>query len=341
MHVLVTGHTGFKGAWLTLLLRELGHEVSGIALDPEAGSLFERAGLSGAMQADIRCDIRRQPFARHVADIAPDAVLHMAAQPLVRTSYEDPVTTVDTNVMGTLAVLHAVREVPSVRACLIVTTDKVYRNDGRRAGYSEGDALGGRDPYSASKAMADLLASSWASSFEGPAIGIARAGNVIGGGDVSRDRLMPDLLRAFEQGTPALIRYPEAVRPWQHVLDCLEGYRLLLEALVDGRGTGPWNFGPEPSGMRTVREVVELAASTWGEGALWGISGEVHPHEEPVLTLDASHARRELGWRDHLAFEEAVSWTIDWTRRVANGEDPRAVMDQQISSFMALARGAA
>ena len=334
MRVLLTGHTGFKGAWMTELLCWHGHEVSGLALDPEPGSLFARAGLMGHLTADVRCDVRdRAAVASWVADLAPDAVVHLAAQPLVRRSYAEPVLTFDTNVMGTLAVLEAVSGTPSVRACVVVTTDKVYRNDGRLSGYVETDPLGGRDPYSASKAMADVLAASWAESVSSPAVGIARAGNVIGGGDVSLDRLLPDVLAAFSRGEPAQIRYPEAVRPWQHVLDCLEGYRLLLEALTTGNGAGAWNFGPDPSGVRTVKEVVDRAAALWGEGASWVPQSGIHPHEEVILTLDASRARKNLSWRDHLSFEDAVRWTVEWTRRVADGEDALSVTREQVDAF--------
>lgn len=339
MHVLVTGHTGFKGAWLTLLLRARGHDVSGLALDPEPGSLFEVAELGGDLVHDLRCDVRDgQSVVGLAAEIAPDVVIHMAAQPLVRASYADPRWTMETNVMGTLSVLEAVSATDSVRGALMVTTDKVYRNVGQAAGYVEGDALGGHDPYSASKAMADLLIASWADSFGGCPIAIARAGNVIGGGDVSADRLMPDLLRAFAAGAPARLRYPDAVRPWQHVLGCLHGYLLLVDVLLEGSGAGAWNFGPDPDAFRTVGETADLAARAWGPGAAWTRDGGDHPHEAALLTLDASRARRELGWHDQLGFEDAVTWTVDWARRVAAGESARDVTLEQIEAYARLAR---
>jgi len=334
VHVLVTGHTGFKGAWATLLLQQRGYRVSGLALDPLVGSLFEQADLSDSLDRDLRVDIRDgSAVLEAVRVIEPDLVLHMAAQPLVRTSYEQPRWTMETNVMGTLSVLEAISATASVRAAVMVTTDKVYRNTGQSEGYVEHDALGGHDPYSASKAMADILVSSWEASFPGCPIAIARAGNVIGGGDVSTDRLMPDLLRAFESGQPAAIRNPDAVRPWQHVLDCLNGYLVLVDALVRDKGTGAWNFGPESSSFRTVRDVADRAAERWGEGASWVSESGNHPHEETVLTLDASRARRELAWQDALDFYESIEWTVDWTKRVQSGESALQVTKDQIAAF--------
>lgn len=339
MRVLVTGHTGFKGAWLTLLLQRAGHQVSGLALDPEPGSLFEVAGLADLLEVDARVDIRDAAATHAAIQLAePDVVIHMAAQPLVRASYVDPRWTMETNVMGTLSVLEGIAATPSVQAAVIVTTDKVYRNVGQRAGYVEGDALGGHDPYSASKAMADILTSSWVDSFAGCPTAIARAGNVIGGGDVSTDRLFPDLVRAFGAGKPAELRYPQAVRPWQHVLDCLNGYVLLADALVSqGEAAGgPWNFGPDPEAFRTVGEAADLAAARWGDGASWASDDGEHPHEAELLTLDASKAKRELGWRDRLDFDAAVTWTVDWAKRVQAGESARDVTLEQIEAFEAL-----
>jgi len=215
MHYLITGHTGFKGAWLTIWLESLGHEVSGISLDPLSGSLFETANLSDLLANDFRLDIRDAPAVRAtISKTSPDVVFHMAAQPLVRESYKDPRGTFETNVMGTLNVLEAVSATPSVKAHVVITTDKVYRNVNQVAGYKETDPLGGDDPYSASKAMADILTHSWVTSFGGPPTAIARAGNVIGGGDVSPDRLLPDLLTSYSAGIAPTLRYPEAVRPW-------------------------------------------------------------------------------------------------------------------------------
>ena len=334
MRYLVTGHTGFKGSWLTLLLRQRGHEVSGLALDPEPGSIFELAGLAASLTVDARIDIRDGEATRAaVRDIAPDVVIHMAAQPLVRASYSDPRWTMETNVMGTLSVLEAIAATPSVRAAVMVTTDKVYRNVGQAEGYVESDALGGHDPYSASKAMADILVSSWVDSFGGCPTGIARAGNVIGGGDVSADRLFPDLIRGFAAGDSVPIRYPSAVRPWQHVLDCLSGYLLLADALIAGAGSGAWNFGPDPSSFRSVADAADLAARLWGAPATWDSAGGDHPHEAGLLTLDARRAREELAWHDHLDFGEAVAWTVEWAKRVEAGESARDVTVAQIEAF--------
>ena len=340
MHVLVTGHTGFRGAWLTLMLHRAGHQVSGLALDPIPGALFEVAGLSDLLHADFRCDIRDSTRTVDVIrELAPEVVVHLAAQPLVRTSYADPRGTFETNVMGTLAVLEGIAAARSVRAAVMVTTDKVYRNVGQVQGYREADALGGHDPYSASKAMADILISSWVDSFGGCPIGIARAGNVIGGGDVSADRLMPDLLRGFAAGQPVPIRHPQAVRPWQHVLDCLNGYLLLTDALLRGQGAGAWNFGPDPQGFRTVAEAADRAAQAWGPGASWVIDGGSHPHEAAMLTLDATKARTELHWQDRLTFDEAIDWTVNWTKEVAAGRPARQACMEQIEAFEALGIG--
>ena len=268
--------------------------------------------------------------------IRPDAVIHLAAQPLVRESYRDPRWTMETNVMGTLNVLEAVAGTDSVRAHLVITTDKVYRNVNQAAGYVESDPLGGHDPYSASKAMSDLLTQSWTASFGGPPTAIARAGNVIGGGDVSRDRLLPDLLRSFATGEPAVIRYPDSVRPWQHVLDCLHGYLLLLDALLAGRGAGAWNLGPGPESFVTVGALADLAADLWGEGASWTTDDDQHPHEAGLLALDAQKARTELAWRDALMFPTSVDWTIDWERQRIAGLDPRDITERQIRAFTEL-----
>ena len=337
MHYLVTGHTGFKGAWLTLLLLGRGHRVSGLALDPVDGSLFDRAGLADLLVADHRVDIRDAgATTAAVAAVAPDVVVHMAAQPLVRDSYRNPRYTYETNAMGTLSVLEAVAATASVRAHIVITTDKVYRNVNQQKGYVECAPLGGDDPYSASKAMADLLAQSWIRSFPGAPTAIARAGNVIGGGDVSRDRLLPDLIAAYSRGRAPVLRFPRAVRPWQHVLDCLNGYLALVDALLVGNGLGEWNFGPCRDSFVEVGDVATLAAELWGGGAGWDLDAADHPHEANLLALDAAKAESELGWRNLLPFRDALAWTIDWERRVAAGADPLAVTREQIVRFESL-----
>lgn len=334
MRVLVTGHTGFKGSWLVLLLTSRGDEVCGLALDPEPSSLFQIAGIADLMASDVRGDVRDpEVVQRTVREAAPDVVIHMAAQPLVRDSYSRPRWTMETNVMGTLNVLEAVSSVSSVRAQVMVTTDKVYLNVGQADGYVEADTLGPGDPYSTSKAMADLLVQSWTASFDGPPTAIARAGNVLGGGDTSVDRLMPDLLAAFAAGRPAELRYPDAVRPWQHVLDCLNGYVYLVDALLAGTGQGAWNFGPGGDSFRTVREVATMAAAVWGEGASWHESADVHPHEARVLALDSTKAQRQLGWRNQLGFQDTISAAIEWKKWVDTGLDPREATLRQIRRF--------
>ena len=334
MHVLVTGHTGFKGSWLALVLTQRGHQVSGLSLDPEPGSLFDRAEVGAVMTNDLRVDIRdAKATVEAIGQVSPEVVIHMAAQPLVRASYEQPRATVDTNVMGTLSVLEGIAAARSVRAAVMVTTDKVYRNVGQVEGYAEGDALGGHDPYSASKAMADLLISSWVDSFGGPPTAVARAGNVIGGGDVSVDRLFPDLMRGFAQGIEVPIRFPDAVRPWQHVLDCLNGYLLLVDALLESRGGGAWNFGPDPRSFRSVADAANAAAGAWGGEAAWRRVHGDHPHEASLLTLDASKARTHLGWADVLDFEASVAWTVDWTKQVQAGRSAHDVTLEQIETF--------
>jgi len=337
---LVTGHTGFKGAWLSLLLNQSGHEVCGLSLDPEPGSLFIAARVDEVLAGDVRCDVRdAEATQAAIKNLAPDVVIHMAAQPLVRASYADPRWTMETNVMGTLSVLEGVSVTPSVKGLVAVTTDKVYRNVGQRAGYVESDALGGHDPYSASKAMSDILISSWTDSFGPCPTSIARAGNVIGGGDVSEDRLFPDLISAFQEGRTARLRYPEAVRPWQHVLDCLGGYIMLAEATAAGNASGAWNFGPDPDAFRSVGEAATTAAGLWGDGASWTAQPGDHPHEAELLTLDSSRARKELGWSDLLDFEASISWTIEWAKTVQSGTTAREASIAQLDAFQELRAG--
>ena len=337
MHYLITGHTGFKGAWLTLLLANRGHRVSGLALDPVVSSLFDRAGLAGQLDRDFRVDIRDvDATAAAITAAAPDVLIHMAAQPLVRESYREPRYTYETNVMGTLNVLEAASATESIRGLVIVTTDKVYRDNHQEAAYVETDPLCGHDPYSASKAMADLLAQSWMESFPGVPTAIARAGNVIGGGDVSRDRLLPDLIAAHSRGKAPRLRFPRAVRPWQHVLDCLNGYLALADALLAGAGQGQWNFGPGHDSFIEVGQIANRVAELWGSGTDWVLDQGDHPHEASLLALDTTKAERELGWRNHLGSDTGVAWTVDWERSVAAGADPLKTTTDQIASFATL-----
>lgn len=335
MHFFVTGHTGFKGSWLTLLLRHKGHDVSGYSLDPEPHSLFEKANVAQELKWDYRSDIRnRKEFESALKTAAPDILIHMAAQPLVREGYRDPMTTFETNVNGTLNVLQASATCESVKAQVIITTDKVYRNRNQRAGYVENDELGGDDPYSASKAMADILTQSWIKSFPKIPTAIARAGNVIGGGDVSKDRLFPDLISSFAAGKPVILRYPKAVRPWQHVLDCVDGYLALVDYLLEG-GTDPlWNFGPRSDEFKEVREVAERVGELWNVNPSWQLDESTQPHEAGLLALDSSKARSTLNWKDKFDFEQSVKTTSHWYRDVLNGTQPKDATIRDIKSYL-------
>lgn len=341
MHYLVTGHTGFKGSWLVLLLKSRGHKVSGLSLDPLPGSLFETANISELLEYDFRSDIRDSALTEELfKQCAPDVVMHLAAQPLVRYSYQHPRETFETNAMGTLNVLEATSKTPSVRAQLIVTTDKVYKNVNRVDGYKEDEPLGGDDPYSSSKAMADLLTQSWVRSFPGVPTAIGRAGNVIGGGDVSADRLIVDLMMNAVADKATSIRFPSAVRPWQHVLDCLNGYLALVDALLSGDGKGEWNFGPGPQGFVTVAEMADLALEHWGNAPTWvDVSDQSQLHEAELLALDATKAETVLGWNNKLSVETSVEWTVEWYKRFAAGDSARELTLNQIELFEALTQG--
>jgi CDP-glucose 4,6-dehydratase len=337
MHYLVTGHTGFKGAWLALMLTEQGHTVSGLALEPAPGSLYERARLSELLRGDLRVDIRDGAATRQsIEAVEPEVVLHLAAQPLVRESYRDPRYTYETNTVGTLNVLMAVEHTPSVKAQVIITTDKVYRNVNQIWGYRESDPLGGVDPYSASKAAADLITQSWMkTSGSGVPTAIARAGNVIGGGDVCADRLLVDLVAAFSSGQSVRIRNPASVRPWQHVLDCLHGYLELTDALLRGESSGEaFNFGPGTDSFVQVGAVATAVASLWGTDSLVEVDPGPHVHEAALLALDSRKAELQLQWRSRITFREALAWTVAWEKQIRAGGDARAVSLAQINEFM-------
>ena len=338
MKVLVTGHTGFKGSWLTMMLAHAGHEVFGIALDPLANGVFEKARVGELLEGEFRADIRdANLMVNLVQEIEPEVVFHLAAQPLVRVSYERPRETLETNVWGTLNILDACIANDGVRRAVIVTTDKVYRNVERIEGYREEDPLGGDDPYSASKAAADLLTRTWWHSFgrSGLNLATARSGNVIGGGDVSPDRLIPDLLKAFSQGQAARIRYPSAVRPWQHVLDALSGYLLLATYLETNDRFNSFNFASDESNLATVADVCDKVANWWGNEATWVVSEGEHPHEASLLLLNASKASAELGWRNKLGVDEAIDWTLEWERQSLTN-DPRQLCYRQIERYAEL-----
>lgn len=332
--VLVTGHTGFKGAWLVLWLRALGAEVTGIALAPEhADGIY--AALEPWDLSSVLVDVRNPAALTAAVHVArPEVVFHLAAQPLVRRGYAEPALTYDTNVVGTANLLDAVSAMPTVRAVVVVTSDKVYRQDGADRPFVEGDPLGGHDPYSASKACAELVVAEWAQRAGGVAVATARAGNVIGGGDRAADRLLPDVVRGAETGVPAMIRYPNATRPWQHVLDPLTGYLLLAEHLLGGEAVPPaLNFGPD--GSASVAEVLTVFLDHLGRGT-YTIDDAAQPHEAVSLALDASLARSTIGWRPRLDLTDALGWTAEWYRAQLAGLDVRALSLDQIARYEAL-----
>jgi CDP-glucose 4,6-dehydratase len=339
--VLVTGHTGFKGAWLVQWLRSLGATVSGYSLAPVTSpSLYADAKVAGDLALEEIADIRDAGrLAAFVAKAAPDLVVHMAAQSLVRRSYAEPAETFSTNVTGTVNLLEAVRACRSVRAVIVVTSDKCYANTGLERGYREDDPLGGADPYSSSKAAAELVTAAWRSSFfdKGAAIASARAGNVIGGGDWSSERLMTDLVEACSKGRTLKLRHPDSVRPWQHVLDCLHGYVKLADALLGpGREFAEaWNFGPAAGGSKPVSWVVESAARQWGAAMRWELDPGPHPPEAAQLRLDAGKAQQRLGWKPLLNIDETLGWAVEWYREHAQARDrARALCTQQTDRFM-------
>lgn len=341
--VLVTGHTGFKGAWLSLWLQKMGAEVTGLALPPPTEpSLFVEADAANGMRSLVG-NIRDLGVVRRALDEAqPQLVLHMAAQSLVRSSYSDPIGTYATNVMGTAHVLEAVRGCRSVRAVVIVTSDKCYENREWPWPYRETDTLGGYDPYSNSKACAELVTASFRSAFfhpngfddHGVAVASARAGNVIGGGDWALDRLVPDAVRAFSSGRALEIRNPRAIRPWQHVLEPLRGYLVLAQALLEHgpRHSGAWNFGPLADAVQPVEAVVRAVAARW-TGARWTVSPGLHPHEAGLLSLDCAKARDALDYVAALDFPQAVALAAEWYRRFYAGEPARALCLEQIDRY--------
>lgn len=336
--VLLTGHTGFKGAWLALWLRRLGAQVTGVSLLPQATpNLFTLARVEDAVASRF-CDIRDAAGLAAVARAAdPQVVLHLAAQALVRESYARPIDTFATNIMGTAHLLDALRSAPRVRVAVVVTTDKVYRNLEQPYPYREEDALGGHDPYSASKAAAELVTASYRDAFlreQGVAVATARAGNVIGGGDWSADRLIPDAMRAWNAGTALQIRRPGAVRPWQHVLDPLAGYLALAEQLWEEPAlAGSWNFGPNPQEAATVREVVELARTGWPDAQVAYGDGKEGPHEAGWLALETSKARVRLGVKPRWNLQQAVARTVQWYRRQGEGADARSLCESDIETY--------
>lgn len=345
--VFVTGHTGFKGSWLALWLQQLGANVVGYALAPPTSpSLFEVAQVGNGMmsiEGDVRDLISLQTA---IATHKPEIIFHMAAQPLVRYSYAHPVETYATNVMGTVHLLEAVRQTGNTRVVINITSDKCYENREWVWGYRENEAMGGHDPYSNSKGCAELVASAYRSSYFGPktyhehGVGLAsvRAGNVIGGGDWAGDRLIPDIIRAIMAGEPVLIRSPNAIRPWQHVLEPLGGYMTLAEQMWDS-GTNlaeGWNFGPNDSDARPVSWITEQLTQLWGDGASWQLDTKVNPHEATYLKLDCSKAQSRLKWSPKLDLATTLDWIVEWYRAYIRQDDMRQMTIAQIQRYESL-----
>jgi CDP-glucose 4,6-dehydratase len=332
--VLVTGHTGFKGAWLTLWLASMGAEVTGVSSGvPTQPSLCELASI-GDDARSVDADVRdAEAVRRAVADARPDVVLHLAAQPFVRRSYEDPAGTWAVNVDGTINVLDAVRLV-DVPVTVVVTSDKCYDNREQGRPFVEGDPMGGHDPYSSSKGAAELAVDAWRRSY-GLRVATGRAGNVIGGGDWGEDRLIPDIMRAATAGTPIAIRRPDAIRPWQHVLEPLSGYLALAERLWDDPDTAEgWNFGPAPDDAKPVRWIVERITALWPEELTWDLDEGPHPHEAGFLALDSTKAREQLGWRPRWDLDRALQLIVEWHLAHRDGADLRTLTRAQIDDYV-------
>lgn len=343
--VFLTGHSGFKGSWLTIWLHRLGAELYGYSLLEDDTQKARSRALNPLLEQRIGDIGHLEDVTESMAAFRPDVVIHLAAQPLVRLSYSDPVGTFAANVMGTAHVLEAVRRCDSVRCALLVTTDKVYEDQHWPWAYRENDRLGGYDPYSASKAAAELACASWRSSFlaeAGVTVVTARAGNVIGGWDYARDRLIPDMVRAFTTGQTVTLRNPHAVRPWQHVLEPLAGYLLLIHRAFENTDlAGAWNFGPDSDQVKTVSWMARHFAMAWGkneEHVLPSVPWQeapssAQPHETDMLLLSSAKARQQLGWSPVLDADQALELTAEWYRRATNGEDARAVCEEQIQAY--------
>ncbi len=340
--VFITGHTGFKGAWLSLWLQSLGAQITGYSLEPPTiPNLFSTATVESGMKS-IYGDIRNYEFLRTIVqECKPEIVFHLAAQSLVRKSYQNPLETYATNIMGTANLLEMVRHVDSIKAIVNVTSDKCYENKETTQGYREDDQLGGYDPYSNSKACAELITTAFRRSFFGCEasreilIATARAGNVIGGGDWAEDRLIPDCIRAVAKGQKVVIRNPNAYRPWQHVLEPLYGYLLLAEKLFLGeRVDEGWNFGSEDGDVKSVEWIVNEMLQCWGENARWELDGGHHPHEAQYLKLDCSKAKKRLGWKPTWDLKKALNYTIAWYKAFYEGVDMHEFSIKQIDIFI-------
>ena len=347
--VLVTGHTGFVGGWLATWLEALGARVSGLALPPPTTpSFFASTGLERIFAKSVIADVNDAPaVARAVAETDPQVVFHLAAQPIVRDAFREPVRTFATNVMGTVHLLEACRLARSLERVVVYTTDKVYRNDQSGRAFVEGDSLGGNEPYSASKAGAEMAVAAYRDSyFRGaagaPAVAVVRAGNIVGGGDWARDRLLPDAMRAFGERRPLVLRAPRSTRPWQHVLDAVRGTLVLAEREGERAPAGEiaWNLGPAAGAVHAVAEVADAAARTWGEGAAWREERDEEIPESRALVLSSVRAARELGWRCRWDLERAVTESVAWYRAAHDGRDLAALTRAQIDSHVAEAASA-
>jgi len=343
--VLITGHTGFKGGWLSTWLASAGARITGFALEAVGPDNMFAAARVGTVVDHVAGDVRDlDALSAVIRSVQPQVVFHLAAQSLVRRSYVDPLETYSTNVIGTANLLEAVRRVGGVAAVVVVTSDKCYENREWIWGYRETDALGGYDPYSSSKAGAEIVTAAYRSSYFNPAeysdhgvaVASARAGNVIGGGDWSEARLIPDAIAAFRAGVPVTIRSPGATRPWQHVLEPLNGYIQLAERLVSfgTEWAEAWNFGPDPSDTQPVQQVIEALAKRWGDNASWRLDEGPHPHEANLLRLDCTKAREKLGWKPRWSIATALSETVDWYREHASGQDMQAFTRGQIEKYL-------
>jgi CDP-glucose 4,6-dehydratase len=338
--VFITGHTGFKGGWTVLWLKRMGAVIKGYALEPSTSpSLFEIANVEEGIESQIG-DIRDlDSLKKSISDFEPEILIHMAAQPLVRLSYKDPVGTYQTNVMGVVNLLEAVRACASIKSVINVTTDKCYENNEWNWGYRENEPMGGHDPYSNSKGCAELVTSAYRKSFFGSESSVSlasgRAGNVIGGGDWSDDRLIPDVLNAFDKGEPVLIRNPLATRPWQHVLEPILGYLTLAEKLydTDNEFAEGWNFGPRDEDVRTVGDVLDYLVAHWPKSASWQLDSDEQPHEAQLLKLDISKAKAKLNWQPVWGLDTTLQSIIDWHQSWVNGEDMETVTLNQIINY--------
>lgn len=344
--VLVTGHTGFKGSWLSIWLHELGAEVVGVGLEPATErDNFALSGIGGKITADIRADIRNAEQMKSIfAEYRPEIVFHLAAQPLVRLSYEIPAETYEVNVMGTINIMEAIRSTDSVRVAVMITTDKCYENTEQMEGYVETDPFGGYDPYSSSKGACEVAIQSWRRSYFNPAdygkshhvsLASVRAGNVIGGGDWAKDRIIPDCIRALEAGKPIAIRSPRSVRPWEHVLEPLSGYMLLAQKMWESpmEYCEGWNFGPEAESVLTVKDVASAIIKNFGKGEMKDVSTPDALHEAKLLMLNINKAKERLGWKPRMPAERTIALTADWYKRYRN-EDVYALCVEEINKFL-------